>query len=98
MGNVTRPKTVPKRSNRNVESNEAKLRELASIRANFIALAKTIANKHQSITKKIRAGTANADDLETIQNMPRMIRRFKQGMANIDKKVRVLIRRTLAHA
>ena len=98
MGNVTRSRTVPRRSNRNAEANEAKLRELASIKANFTALLKTIARKHQNITKKIHAGTANADDLVTIQNMPRMARKIKQGMTNLEKKVNVLIRRTLAYA
>jgi hypothetical protein len=90
---------VPKRSNRNIESNEAKLRELASIKANFIGLLKNMAVAHQNISKKIRAGTANVGDIATIKfGIPQAARKIKQRMANLEKKVNVLIRRTLTHA
>jgi hypothetical protein len=99
MGNVTRPRTAPKRSNRNAEANEAKLRELVRIKANFTALLKNMAQAHNNISKKIRAGTANVGDIATIQyGIPQTARKIKQRMAYLDKKVNVLIRRTLGHA
>ena len=99
MGNVTRPRTAPKRSNRNAEANEAQLREYVRLRANFTAVLKNMARAHNNISKKIRAGTANVGDIATIKfGIPKHAREIKKRMAIIDSRVNAIIRRTLAYA
>ena len=99
MGNVTRPRTAPKRSNRNAEANEAKLREIGRMKTRLLNQVKNMTRAHNNISKKIRAGTANVGDVATIKfGIPQAAREIKRRVALLDSHANAIIRRTLAYA
>lgn len=99
MGNVTRPRAAPKRSNRNAEANEAKLREINRRKTKLLNQVKTMSRAHNNISKKIHAGTANVGDIATIQvGIPRAAREIKRQLAILDSHANAIVRRTLAYA
>ena len=99
MGNATRPRSQPKRSNRNTEANEANLRALNRIKAKLLNQVKNMYRAHKNISKKIHAGNANIGDLATIKyGIPGAMRDIKKQLALINSRASAITRRTLAYA
>lgn len=99
MGNSTRQKQPPKRSNRNAEANESKLREINRMKTKLLNQVKNMNRAHKNISKKINAGTANMGDIATIQyGIPQAAREIMTRLAILNNHANAITRRMLAYA
>jgi TRAP-type uncharacterized transport system substrate-binding protein len=87
MGNVTRPRTAPKR---NVEAIEKKLSNIVRAKTQLLAQVKNMHNAHKNLSKK---KNLNEGEFMTFHvGIPRAANEIKIRLAALDRMAEQLIR------